>query len=52
MMDEIADIHNYIQSRKRKGKTATEAKEDLIQAGYDEYAARGLIMMHWSDSDG
>lgn len=46
-MQFIKDMENFIRSRQRKGKTATEAKKDLMQYGYDEHAARGLVMLHW-----
>lgn len=50
-MDEIKDMHNYIQSRKRKGKSGQDILDDLIAHGYDMFAANGLLMMHWEDED-
>jgi hypothetical protein len=46
-MDVISDMQNYIQSRKRKGKTFQQTRDDLIAHGYDQHAAHGLTMMHW-----
>lgn len=48
-MELISDMPNYILSRKRKGKTAIQIRDDLIAHGYDEHAARGLVMLHWYD---
>lgn len=48
-MEIIADMPNYILSRKKKGKTARQIKNDLIDHGYDEMAAHGLVMLHWFD---
>ena len=51
LMDEIHDMHNYIQSRKRKGKTANQVRSDLENRGYDHHAARGLVMLHWIEDE-
>lgn len=50
-MEHIADMKNYIRSRQNKGKTATQIKEDLMKAGYDGFAATGLITLHWDFGD-
>lgn len=45
--DDIVDMKNFIQARQRKGQTATEIAKNLEGRGYDYYAARGLVMLHW-----
>jgi hypothetical protein len=45
--DKIADIENFIRSRQRKNKTATDIVADLQKYGYDYHAARALVMKHW-----
>lgn len=47
MGEMISDIKNYIQSRRKKGKSAKEIQADLEREGYDLHGARGLIMLHW-----
>lgn len=47
LMEHISDMENYIQSRRRKGKTARQIHEDLQNHGYDHFAAHALVMLHW-----
>lgn len=46
-MDVISDMQNYIQSRRAKGKTAQQIRDDLVAHGYDIHAAHALVMLHW-----
>jgi SOS response regulatory protein OraA/RecX len=51
MMEVIVDMKNYVRSRQRKGKTASEIRDDLIKHGYDRFAADALVMMHFKRAD-
>jgi hypothetical protein len=44
-------MENYVRSRQRKGKTATEVRQDLEAHGYDRPAAEAFVMMHWESKE-
>lgn len=50
-MEHIVDLENYVRSRQRKGKSAHDIVGDLMRAGYDSYAAQGLVMMYWETKE-
>jgi hypothetical protein len=45
----ISDMKNYILSRKRKGRTVGEVRQDLINEGYDWHAATAFLMRYWEE---
>lgn len=50
-MEIIQDMENYVRSRQRKGKKATEVRQDLEDHGYDRAAAEAFVMMHWESKE-
>lgn len=51
IMEKIKDIQNYIRTRQKSGKTASQIRDDLQSAGYDLHAAQAFIWMHWESEE-
>lgn len=49
-MDLIQDIPNYIRSRRKKGKSSSQIRDDLINHGYDYHAASALILIYLEET--